>query len=144
MFRIYDSPLSHTLNPTSSVVSYFLFSLLFSSHPSYTCPAARWSCDQGGRRAIRGPRGSVPAPPHQRGGCRSGRAPLQHHPGGRYRHQVRPMKARGRSIKMDMDGGSVFRSSTRQCTTLRSHSTHTLTDRQRYAKMVASAQSSSH
>lgn len=71
-------------------VFFSFFSFFFSSHPSYTSPAARWSCDQGGRRAVWGPGGSVPATPHQRGGCRSGRAPLQHHPGSWYRHQVSP------------------------------------------------------
>lgn len=83
--------LSHTLNPTASVVSCFLFSSL-SSPSSHTSPAARWPCDQGGWRAVWGPWGFVPAPPHQRGGCRSGRAALQHHPGSRHRHQVRPKK----------------------------------------------------
>lgn len=93
-----------------------LFFILFSSHPSYTSPAARWSCDQGGRRAVWGPGGSVPAPPHQRGGRRSGRAPLQHHPGRRYRHQVR------RTHQFIL---YCFCCSTHAYTRLTSHSTHT-------------------
>jgi len=50
---------------------------------------ARRSRDPCRRRKIRSAGSTVPTASDQRGGCRSGRAALQHHPGRRHRHTLR-------------------------------------------------------